>query len=212
MKLLLTSTGLASPKIKVTFLSLLPKNPKEIKVAFVPTASRTEEELSYVQESEDELVTIGIQKENITEINLDYIVTYEEIKDCDLMYVCGGNTFYLTKKIRETGFDKTMEMFIRANKLYIGVSAGSIIPTPSINAAFIEPADENDVGLRDFRGLGWVDFEVSPHVPEIVSYENTEKYSKTTRNKVYAIDHNSGILIQDGMAIIVGDGVSRCYN
>lgn len=38
-KLLLTSAGFLNPKIGDEFLKLLSKNPKDIKVLFIPTAS-----------------------------------------------------------------------------------------------------------------------------------------------------------------------------
>ncbi len=212
MKLLLTSTGLSNPKITEAFFGLAAKEPKDIKVAFVPTASRIEEELKYVEESRRELINLSILADNIKNINLERNVDFEEIKDCSVMYVCGGNTFYLLNKIRETGFDEMMNQFIADNKVYVGVSAGSIIATPNINVAGVEPADPNDVGLIDLKGLNWVNFEVSPHVPEIVSYDNAEKYSQTTDNKIYAINNSSAVLFRDNNVSVVGSGTSRIYN
>jgi dipeptidase E len=99
-----------------------------------------------------------------------------------------------------------------SGKVYVGVSAGSIIITPNISIAEVEPADPNNVGLTNLTGLNIVDFEVSPHVPEMVSYENVEIYSKTTKNKIYAIDHNSAVLVRDAKIEMVGNVVSKIYN
>lgn len=211
-KLLLTSTGLSNKKIAHAFFSFIVKAPEDIKVAFVPTAATTTEEMKYVDESREELIRLGIKNENIKEINLDHEVDYFEIEDCDAMYVCGGNTFYLLDKINRTYFDVAIEKFLMSGKVYFGVSAGSIVATPNIATAGVEPADSNEVGLTDLGGLSLVDFEVSPHVPEIVSYNKVEKYSKTTKRKVYAIDHNSAILVQDKNVSVIGGGVSKIYN
>lgn len=158
--LLLTSTGLAN---------------ENIVIAFVPSAAESAKELEYVEESREELIRYGIKAGNIKEINLDHEIDYSEIESCDAMYVCGGNTFALLAKIRNTHFDAAIETFVNNGKVYLGVSAGSIVVTPSIAGAEVEPADLNNVGLKDLRGLNIVGFEVFPHVPEIVAYENVEK-------------------------------------
>lgn len=48
--ILLTSTGLEHKVVADKFLSMLPKNANELKILFIPTASRTEEEMFFCQE------------------------------------------------------------------------------------------------------------------------------------------------------------------
>lgn len=211
-KLLLTSTGLSNEKIVHSFFGLIQKAPEDVRIAFVPAAASSPEEMNYVEESREELIRFGVRRENIKDFDLCHTIDYSEIEDCDAMYVCGGNTFNLLAKIRKTNFDVALERFLASGKVYFGVSAGSIVVTPSIEIALVEPGDSNDVGITDFRGLNIVDFEISPHVPEIVSYDNVEKYSKTTKNKIYAIDHNSAILVQDKSVQIIGGGACKIYN
>jgi len=161
IKLLLTSTGLTNQGIRDKFLQLINKPISQTKIGFVPTASRTKGELKYVQISKNELLDLGIPEANIKVLNLNKAVSFEEIKDFDVIYVCGGNTFYLLKKVRETGFDKAIKEFSRTDKLYFGVSAGSILAGPSIDIA--SPFDENDVELTDLTGLNLTDTVVTPH-------------------------------------------------
>ena len=52
-------------------------------------------------------------------MDLDKPVLFQEVKDFDIIYVCGENTFYLLKKIRETGFDKVIIEFTKTDKLYL---------------------------------------------------------------------------------------------
>jgi len=161
MKLLLTSTGLKNKKIKEQFLQLLNKEISEVKVIFIPTASRYEEELQFVTISKNELLDLGILAENILTLSLEEKVNYSDLADFDVIYVCGGNTFYLLKKVRESDFDKVMNEFAKADKLYVGASAGNILPGPNIDIA--SPFDENDVGLTDLKGLCLTDIVASPH-------------------------------------------------
>ncbi len=127
-------------------------------------------------------------------INVDREIAFEEIKGNDVMYVCGGNTFYLMKRICEFGFDRVINDFIKLGKLYLGVSAGSIIVCPSIEIAL--PFDENDVGLKDFSGLGLTDIVVSPH------YTDDDKvliddYRKKNIYDVITLTDNQALLIDD---------------
>ena len=199
-KLLLTSTGLANQNITNQFLQIIDKPVSQIKIIFVPTASRSEEELNYVAESKKELLDLGILENNIKTLNLDKPVSFQEVENFDVIYVCGGNTFYLLKKVRETGFDKVIIEFAKTDKLYFGVSAGSILVCPNIDIA--SPFDENDVNLTDLTGLNLTDVIVSPH------YKDEEKiiiddFKKKSQYKVVPLTDNQALLVLDGETKIV---------
>ena len=194
-KLLLTSTGLANQNITNQFLQIIDKPVSQIKIIFVPTASRTEEELKYVHESKKELLDLGISENNIKTLNLDSPISFEKVEDFDVIYVCGGNTFYLLKKVRETGFDKVIIEFAKTDKLYFGVSAGSILVCPNIDIA--SPFDENDVNLTDLTGLNLTDVIVSPH------YKDEEKliiddFKKKSQYEVVPLTDEQALLVIDG--------------
>lgn len=199
-KLLLTSAGLANANITDQFLQLIGKPVSQIKIIFVPTASRSEGELKYVQESKKELLDLGIPETNIKILNLDKAISFEEVKDFDGIYVCGGNTFYLLKKVRETGFDKVIKEFVKTDKLYFGVSAGSILAGPSIDIA--SPFDENDVGLVDLTGLNLTEAVVSPH------YQDEEESTLRPFNKKFSVvplTDDQALLVINGEIKIIGN-------
>src|SRR3989339_786796 len=72
-KLLLTSTGFANENIINQFNKLIDKPISQIKILFVPTAARSQEELKYVEESKKELFEIGIFKK-IRESGFDKVI------------------------------------------------------------------------------------------------------------------------------------------
>lgn len=196
MKLLLTSAGFLNKEVSNTFLKLLNKLAGQVHVIFIPTASRTKEELKYVAESRQELIGLGIG--DIVTLNLDRQVTADEIKDADVIYVCGGNTFYLLQRIRESGLDKLLPGF---QGLYVGVSAGSIVVGPNIEVA--GPWDENDVKLADTRGLGLVDFAVVPHYQrnaEVV----VQGLKKRANYEIVELADNQAVLVDGGPRKIIG--------
>ncbi len=108
-KLLLTSAGFENIKIGEKFLELVNKSVSEIKVLFIPTASRSKGQLFYVEKSKQELLDLDILKNNIINFNLDKELSREELGTFDAIYICGGNTFYLLHKIRESKFDEIIK-------------------------------------------------------------------------------------------------------
>ncbi|TRZ55384.1 hypothetical protein D4Q76_00545 [archaeon] len=203
-KMLLTSAGFQNPEIADEFLKMANKPISEIKIIFVPTASRTEEELEHVEESKKELNDIGINHKNIKLLDLNRKVHYSEVADFDVIYVCGGNTFYILQRIRETGFDKIIKQFVENGGIYVGVSAGSIIIGPNIEIAGWGPTgDENDVELKDLNGLNIVDIAVFPHY-ELHLKEEVEEFKKKVNYTITVLNNNQALLILNDEIKIIG--------
>jgi hypothetical protein len=75
-----------------------------------------------------------------------------------------------------------------------------------------EPADPNLAGLKEMTGLGWVDFEVSPHSPDDISYEANAEYAKGTDRKLYAIGDGAAVNVSDASIEVVGEGEWKVFN
>lgn len=199
-KLLLTSAGFLNPKIGQKFLDLAGKPASKIKIVFIPTASKTEKENYYVEESKQELIDLGIKKENIRVLDIDHKISYSEIAEFDVMYVCGGNMFYLLAKVREFDFGKIIKQFVDMENVYVGVSAGSMLACPNIELA--APFDPNDVGITDFRGLNLTDVIVSPHYKES-DKKIIEEFRKKLHYKIIPLTDNQALLVLDGKVEII---------
>ncbi len=213
MTLLLTSNGIKG-KIADIFPTLLHKPSSEYSVAFDTTAAYGDEDNpQWFGKFRDQLYKQGIT--NIDDLDLRNI-NQEKLEKLlstkDMLFVNGGNTFFLLYWMRKSGFGVALKNFLSDDKLYVGVSAGGIVVTPTISIAGVEPGDANNVGMQDFTGLSTVDFEFSPHVPDMVSYMSVEEYSKITPNKIYSVDDYTAVLVQDDKVNIIGDGKYKIYN
>ena len=74
-----------------------------------------------------DLSKCGIQNRNIKVFDLHTGMSLDELRQYDMVYLCGGSTSYLLERINATGFHTILMDYIRANGMVIGVSAGSLI-------------------------------------------------------------------------------------
>lgn len=211
MKLLLTSAGIKNDTIKKEFYSLVGLPPEEIKAVFIPTAKNVETgdkkwlianlyEFSNMV-GEIDIVELTTQSPKILKQRLEW---------ANVIIVGGGNTYYLLEQVRKYGLSKMLPELLK-DRVYVGISAGSIICCPKIDIAAVDNGDENLVNLQDTTGLNFVNFEVSPHTPD-VSLKANEEYAETIKNKLYAYDDNMAVKVDGDKITLVGDGQHWEYN
>lgn len=206
MRLLLTSSGIVNAAITESFLSMVGKKPDEIKLAFIPTAANAEEgnKVEWFFRQYQDLINIGIGWIDMVDFADTGVDWRGRLDECDVLYLTGGNNFYLLDQIRKQGFDKYLNEALK-DKVYVGSSASSITMTPSIDVAAIPPGDPNTPGLTDLTGLGYVDFEIEPHCDE-ARFDTVKQYAKRQSKKIYAIDDSTAIEVIDDKVRIISEG------
>jgi len=193
-KLLLTSSGLDNEKVIKEFVSILAKPIGNTKVLLI-FGVKTDEELFYVQESKKELIDLGVLEKNIIEANVNNELLPSEFKSFDLIYFCGGNTYYLLDRIRKLKFDNLIKDSINRGRPYIGVSAGSIIVGENIEiSGWGSEGDKNEVELKDLKGLGFTNIAIFPHYKN-EQEEEVEEFRKKANYPVKELRDGEAILI-----------------
>lgn len=213
MNLLLTSNGLVNAQIEKAFINLALKSPSELTVAFIPTArNRDTQNTRKHARIFNSLDKIGVRKVDIVDIEgLSKALWLPRLESADVIYIGGGNTYYLLHCVRQSGLDQELAGLLRS-RTYIGDSAGAILVTPSIDIACVENGDENFIDIKDTTGLNIVDFEVSPHTPEDVSILGNQTYANSIQNILYAYDNQTAIQVQNGRVSFVGTGNHHIFN
>lgn len=209
MKLLLTSGGITNESIARELRRLVGRPAGQSQVAFVPTAAFVEagDKTWFVKQFTD-LQRFGFGAIDIIEPSLPYTEWRERLAASDVIFVSGGNTYFLLDQARKSGFVEWLKTDL-GNRVYVGSSAGSILVTPTI--AIAANGDQNIANLQDVSGVGLVDFEILPHVPGDISIAAAEVYAATTNRTFYALDDQSAIVVDGGPARIVGEGQSRTF-
>lgn len=86
-----------------------------------------------------------------------------ELAAFDLVYLAGGNPYYLLQRVRETGADSVLEDMVAAGRPVIGSSAGALLLGRSLNVVPVFDTSVPDLGCRNPTALGLVPFTVLPH-------------------------------------------------
>lgn len=191
--------------VKEEILKILPKPPSQIKIAHITTASKAEENLSYLGKEKQIMGELGFDVEDIDIEGKDENWLRIFLKDTDVIYVQGGNTFYLLKHVRASGFDRVVKEFIDSGIIYVGVSAGSYIACPTIEMATWKHQYRNTVGLIDLTALNLVPFLLSVHYKPEHKDVLKEVISKT-EYPVRILTDDQALLIQDEKVKLVGTG------
>lgn len=211
MKLLLTSGGL-SYEIKNDFIKLLPQKPEYCRVVFIPTAANPEEDRWYLNKSKLRFAELGINMVSDVDIENETKDTLApKLANADIIYVEGGNTFYLLKYVRASGFDSLVKDFLERGGVYVGSSAGSIIAGPTIETSNWKYADKNDVGLKELGGMELVPFAIAPHIDE-TNINETKAEAAKVGYAVAALNDHQAVVVDDARIEVVGAGDIIVFN
>lgn len=213
MKLLLTSQGIQK-ELKQEFINLLPKSPKDIKVVFITTAAYGDGEANpeWLHIYKKQLYDCGITQVEDLDLQGKMFVELEQIiKDKDIIFVNGGNTFYLLKYVKKSGFDKVLQSLLNTNKTYIGVSAGTYIACPTIEQATWKYQNRNHSGLTDLSALNFIPFLITAHFKEEhrLIIENA---SKKMEYPLVALYDTQAMLVENGKWKLIGKGKKEFFN
>lgn len=201
-KILLTS---AFVFVTNELLKLLPKPPEDLTVVFVPTAADLSEDPWYMIADRNTLIDLGFQVIDLSLKNK----TKPEIKEildlADIIFVGGGNTFYLLDQTNKSGFSELVPQYIERGVIYVGGSAGSYIACPTIEAAGWLNSDRNVVDLTDLTAMNLVPYIIKAHYEP----EESDAIKEAMRECKYPVkiltDKQALLAIEDNYQI-VGDG------
>lgn len=202
--LLLTSSGkfIASEQS----LNVFSKPLNKMKMAYITTASKGAEDKSYIEKRKAKMKELNFDFEEVDIEGKSEQELRQILSDKEVVYVEGGNTFYLLKAVRESGFDRVIKDLISDGVIYIGSSAGGYICCPTIEMATWKHQDKFEhYGLKDLTALNLVPFLITAH------YE--PKYKEVIRRgiakakyPVKILTDQQALLVQNDEVKLIGEG------
>lgn len=209
MKLFLSSISIARQNQRA-FVGLVGKPKQKIRVALIENGADT-----YSKDHQEWVV----RARNMISATVGEIVTFDlreyvgkdgleqALTNFDVIWVGGGNAFYLRWISRESGFDKAVKKLITRGLVYGGDSAGATIAGPTLSN--FEPADNpEDAPEIILEGFGLTDIVVLPHFDNekfspIMSNIESEFQKKAIYDLVPLSD-NQALIIENNTPTVVG--------
>lgn len=218
MKLLLTSGGLMNSSIISALKHLTQKPFNKVNLAFIPTASNMEEgDKWWLIEDLKICKELGFKAIDIVDISaLPKKVWKKRLEVADVLLFEGGNTYHLMYWINKSRLRDFLPELLES-RVYVGISAGSIVATPSLILSSAEKEPLKEIGETIYEeGLGFVDFLIEPHInnkyfPEL-TFEHVKKQSRKISQPIYALDDNCAIKVVDKRVTIVSEGKWKKFN
>lgn len=214
MKLLLTSGGVSNESIRDALVDLLGKPIAACNALCIPTAEWGHPKCNPASawrfvagQSPAPLTDLGWKSVGLLELTALPTIGVERwtawVREADALLVDGGEATYLAYWLRQSGFAALLPSL--HDKVWVGVSAGSMVMTPRIGSYFVE---WNSPDLD--RTLGLVDFSIFPHLGHEMMPGNTieaaRKWAADIGGPSYAIDDRTAIKVVDGVVGVVSEG------
>jgi dipeptidase E len=218
VKLLLASAGITNPSIRAALLELLGKPIEECSALVNSTASwplRRGPQLGWSftagHQAETPMAELGWKSVGILELtalsSIPRTVWLPWVEEADVLLVNGGDTIYLDRWMRESGL---AELLPSLDLVYVALSAGSLVMSPAVGDIFASWT--RPVGGE---GLGFVDFEIFPHLDNPDLPQNTtadaERWAAGLTGPGYAIDDETAIKVVDGIVEVISEGHWRLF-
>ena len=214
MKLLLTSAGIKNTSIRNALVDLLGKPIAESSALCIPTANYAQRggadrawRFISGREPRTPMCELGWKSLGVLEltalpsVDADYWVPM--VRETDVLLVNGGDPLYLCYWMRQSGL---AELLPSLRAVYVGLSAGSMVMTPSIGEDFVrwKPPTGGD------ETLGVVGFSIFPHLDHEALPDNSmadaERWAAGMPVPAYAIDDETAIKVVGGAVEVVSEG------
>jgi dipeptidase E len=128
-------------------------------VAYIPAASTASTYISLTAAAFE-----GIAAVEVVGVDAEWAPDardVERVRTADLLYVSGGNTYLLARRLHRSGLDEVVRERVLAGVPLLTFSAGTVLCGPTI----VSTNDWNVVESSRFEGLGILPFHVNVHYP-----------------------------------------------
>ncbi len=182
----------------------LSKRMVDCKIVYITTAANEVHDKSYVVIQKQKMEKWGLNYVEIDIAGKRKIELKDMLRVSDIVMVEGGNTFYLLKAIRESGFGEVIKQLIEKGVVYIGASAGSYVACPSIIMATWSDRFDR-YGINDYTAMKLVPFLIKAHYKPSL-YGFLKEKAKELNYPLRVLTDNQALLVQDNKVKLLGKG------
>lgn len=204
MKLYLASKHVQFPS---ELVSLVGKNPKNTKVTLVVNAFDNypaDRRQMHVTNLSESLKSAGYNPMlmDLRKYDGDALLLKSELSKSDLLWVSGGNVFYLRYLLRKSGLELVLGELINNGMVYGGDSAGAAVIGHDLHGLdLLDNTSEAPEVI--FDGLGITEFIILPH------WGNERYQAEIANTKAIMDKYNAEVVTISDDQVCTVDGESR---
>lgn len=124
---------------------------------------RSDQELDFHYKNKEALKNIGINYDFYDIVGKSESEIINDLDKYELMYVEGGNPFFLLQESRKNNFAQYLQERVNNGLIYISTSAGSLIMGRDIESVSRPGKTAKDYGVTDTTAFNTVNFNIHPH-------------------------------------------------
>jgi len=200
-KIILTSHGFTKNTVlKKKFLGLLPNLTKNLSAVIITTASAEwKEKNKHAVSAKQVLENMGFKKVAFLDVEFE---SPNKLKNFDVIYISGGNPFYLLYHLKKSGANKVIQKLADKGVILVGVSGGGVVLGPDINIVSYLDRKLNIVKLKDLTALNLTDVIIYPHFKKEVESKLKQFESKFNCKVKRLQDEQSVVVVGDRVEFI----------
>jgi dipeptidase E len=214
--MLLTSAGIRNEALQSALADLVGRRFAAARVVFIPTASvAASGDHGWFIEDLNRLHGLRWREFDVLELNgLPAPVVLGRLRHADVIYAEGGNHYHLANSIVANGLAAEMAEILES-RVYVGVSAGSMIFSRRLSKRTGDAFDEQDdlriLGEAEARSpIGLFDWYLKPHLNSLSFPSRTPAWYERAAARldfpVYAIDDDSAVRVRGDQTDVVSAG------
>lgn len=154
-------------------------------IVFIPYAAADFSFDVYTEKLNTALNDVGMKVKGVHE----FADSVEAIKSASAIFVGGGNTFCLLKRMQEQGLLAEIQNRVSKGVPYVGWSAGSNVAGPSIRTTNDMPIAEPE----SFNALGLTKYNINPHYTEKTIPDHGGESRKQRLKEFLAVNTNAEV-------------------
>ncbi|HEY8183456.1 MAG TPA: dipeptidase PepE [Thermoanaerobaculia bacterium] len=144
------------------------------------------------------------------------VIPIEQFDTADAIFVGGGNTFRLLKKLQDRNLMDAIRQRVRDGLPYIGSSAGSVITAPTIRTTndmpIVEPQSLNALGLIPFQINGhYLDPDPNSTHKGETREDRLREFHEENETPVVGLREGTMLLVEDDAYTLQGLKPARIF-
>ena len=214
--MLLTSAGIRNDILRSALAGLVGRSFAASRVVLIPTASvSVAGDHGWFIEDLNRVHALRWREFDILELNgLPAEQVISRLRHADVIYATGGNHYHLANSIAASGLGMELADILES-KVYVGVSAGSMIFSRNLSEqtgeALGEQGDLRILGETPARSpVGLFDWYLKPHLNSRSFPNRTQAWFEKAAAKmdfpVYGLDDHSAVRVRGDEIDVVSDG------